>query len=53
MADKDNGFVEIPAKPLKAEEYMEFYADDDELMKTVIDLFYEPYTENKIIKYWN
>lgn len=47
MADKDNGFVEIPGKAVKGEEYMEFYADEDELMKTVIDLFYEPYTETK------
>ncbi len=47
MADKDNGFVEIPGEAVKGEEYMEFYADEDELMKTVIDLFYEPYTETK------
>lgn len=44
---KDEGLTEIAGEALKGDEYMEFYADEELLMKTLIDLFYEPYQESE------
>jgi LCP family protein required for cell wall assembly len=37
----DNGILDVAGESVKGETYMEFYADDDALKQTVLDLFYD------------
>ncbi len=43
----DNGIRTIEGEAVKGKEFIEFYADDSSIQQVVLDLFYEPYTEEK------
>lgn len=44
---KDNGIRVIDGEDVKGEEFIEFYADELSIQQVVLDLFYEPYTEEE------